>query len=132
MILWYICLHVLAYFPSTIFINFTAFWDFLTGNVSHALRNWKDYQYCAFILVVVCTVYPIVTFIALLHDGFHVYDDLTKDDMKVDGGLVGKLLYTFRVVLHIYMICITVYLIAMCTYVVILRTNQKYPGQYVW
>lgn len=52
--------------------------------------------------------------------------------MKESGGLVGRMLYTFRVVFHIYMIAITVYLLSVTAYIVILRSSQKYPGQYVW
>ena len=76
-----------------------------------------------FIAAMVCIIYPIVSFLKILNDGFHVYDDLSKEDMKVTGGLVGKLLYTFRVVFHIYMIVITIYLLTVTSYIVVLRSS---------
>ena len=85
-----------------------------------------------FIAAMVCVIYPIVSFLKILNDGFHVYDDLSKEDMKVTGGLVGKLLYTFRVVFHIYMIVITIYLLTVTSYIVVLRSSQKYAGQFAW
>ena len=85
-----------------------------------------------FIAAMVCIIYPIVSFLKILNDGFHVYDDLSKEDMKVTGGLVGKLLYTFRVVFHIYMIVITIYLLTVTSYIVVLRSSQKYSGQFAW
>ena len=85
-----------------------------------------------FIAAMVCIIYPIVTFLKILNNGFHVYDDMTKEDMKVSGGLVGKFLYTFRIVFHLYMIIITIYLLTVTSYIVILRSSQKYAGQSAW
>ena len=85
-----------------------------------------------FIAAMVCIIYPIVSFLKILNDGFHVYDDMTKEDMKVSGGLVGKMLYTFRIVFHLYMIVITIYLLSFTSYLVVLRSSQKYAGQFAW
>ena len=57
---------------------------------------------------------------------------MTKEDMKVSGGLVGRFLYTFRIVFHLYMIIITIYLLAVTSYIVVLRSSQKYSGQFAW
>lgn len=70
-------LHALAYFPAAIFGGFGDMVGACTGRVSHAFENWRDYQYCAALIVMVAILYPFIVFFALIYDGFNPYDELT-------------------------------------------------------
>ena len=43
MIIWFAALHVIAYLPAAIFGGFNEMVSAFTGNVSHAVSNWRDY-----------------------------------------------------------------------------------------
>ena len=132
MILWYVCLHALAYLPSMIFGSFGDLWSACTGQMSHALENYRDYQYCAAIIVLAMIFYPFIMFFYIIYDGFNPYDELTTAERKLEGGQTAKIVYMFRVILHLYMLLTTIYLICLMLMMYCLRQAGRYPGQYTW
>jgi len=87
MVIWFASIHALAYFPSAIFGGFKDMMGICRGYGSHAIEHWRDYQYCAALVVIICVLYPFILFFALIYDGFNPYDELTYQEMKVEGGL---------------------------------------------
>ena len=43
MFIWFTAVHAIAYVPSRIFGSFGDLWRALTGRISHAVQNWRDY-----------------------------------------------------------------------------------------
>ena len=113
MMLWFTAIHALAYFPSAMFGGFGEVIGAFRGRVSHAFEHWRDYQYCAAIIVVTLVLYPFIIFFVLIYDGFNPYDELTHAEMKLEGGLATDLVYMFRIILHLYLLIVTIYLCIM-------------------
>ena len=132
MFIWYAAIHAIAYLPSAIFGSFGEMYGAVSGHVSHAYNNWRDWQYAAVIIVVIIVLYPFMLFFYLLYDGFDPYRDLTSAENKIQGGLTADLCYLFRIILHLYMLLMTVYLFCMLIVMSGLRAWQRFPGQYVW
>ena len=73
MIIWFACLHAIAYFPAAIFGGFSDMVGIVRGRVNHAVEHWRDYQYVVAIIVMVVVLYPFVVFFTLIYDGFNPY-----------------------------------------------------------
>jgi len=121
MILWYTCLHALAYLPSMIFGSFGDLWTACRGQMSHAFEHYRDYQYCAAIIVLALIVYPFIMFFYIIYDGFNPYDELTRAELKIERNTTARLVYMFRVILHLYMLITTIYLICLMLMMYCLR-----------
>lgn len=87
MVTWFACLHALAYFPSVIFGSVGDMLGVCRGRVNHALENWRDYQYCAALVLMIVILYPFIIFFALIYDGFNPYSNLTHAEVRLEGGL---------------------------------------------
>jgi len=77
MFIWFTAVHAIAYIPSLIFGSFGDLMGALRGRVSHAVTNWRDYQYAAAIIVFIIVLYPFAIFFYLMYDGFDPYSNLT-------------------------------------------------------
>ena len=82
MIVFFTSMHAGAYFPSQNYGSARQMWDASVGRMSHSWNNWKEYHYCACILITFLVIYPFMFFVYLLTDGFNPYDNLTKAEMK--------------------------------------------------
>lgn len=118
----YAILHALAYLPTALFHGFSDFVHALRGRVSHAYENWRDYHYCAALIVAVVAIYPIFAFFALIVRGFDPYEELTPAEMAKKGGIQSDMLYMLRVGLHGLTVLFTVYLFLMSVILVFLRS----------
>jgi len=132
MIIWFACLHTIAYLPAAIFGGFSDMIAALKGQAGHAYQNWRDYQYIVALILAIVVLYPFVVFFSLIYDGFDPYDELTHSEKKLEGGLKADIVYIFRVVLHTFLLVVTVYMFLMLLTLYILRHIQRYPGQYTW
>ena len=118
----FVCLHALAYFPTFLFGSCTDLLNSARGNISHAYANWRDYHYCAAILVFIVVMYPIIWFWALIIDGIDPYQDLSAEDLKKEGGLNAKLMYYFRVIFHVFCIALVIYVFVMSVILFLARS----------
>ena len=132
MMIWFTALHAIAYLPSMIFGGFREMYEAVSGRISHAINNWRDYQYAAAIIVLIIVLYPFMIFFWLLYDGFNPYDELTTQEMREEGNMAAKINYTFRVLLHLFMCFITVYLFTCMLIMMCIRARQSTKGQYYW
>lgn len=132
MLIWFTAIHAIAYLPSAIFGSFSELCSTLTGRVSHAYENWRDWQYAAAIIVFIIVLYPFLLFFYLIYDGFNPYSELTVAETRLEGGMMADIVYLFRIILHLYMLLMTVYLAIMLIAMYLIRSMQKFPGQYVW
>ena len=122
MIIWYTIIHALAYLPSALFGGLSELVGACTERVAYARQNWRDYHYCAAIIVSVVVLYPFILFFSVLYDGFNPYSDLTYAEMRLEGGLNAQIFYIFRVVLHLFMLITTIYLACMFIIMYVIRT----------
>lgn len=132
MLVWFTAVHAIAYVPSLIFGSFSDLMGALRGRVSHAISNWRDYQYAAAIIVIIIVLYPFVIFFYLMIDGFDPYDNLTAAQKRHEEGLTGRICYIFRIILHMSMILLTIYFFVMLTVFAYVRKRTSYAGQYTW
>ena len=132
MMIWFTAVHAIAYLPSMIFGGFKEMREALFGRVAHAYSNWRDYQYVAAIIVIIVVLYPFMLFFYLIWDGFNPYDNLTTQEMRIDGGLQARLCYIFRILFHLFMLVMTVYLLIAMLVVAFIRLRQSKLGQYYW
>ena len=132
MLIWFTAVHALAYLPGMIFGSFKDLMNALWGRASSAYQNWRDYQYAAFIIVVIVVAYPFVLFFYLMYDGFDPYDNLTAAQKRIEGGLDARICYIFRIVLHLFMIVTTVYFFLFGLIFMCIRRRTSYAGQYTW
>lgn len=65
--------HAMAYLPSAIFASFSDLMNAARGRVSQAYENWRDYHYCAALMVAIVVIYPVLMFFALVVEGFEPY-----------------------------------------------------------
>lgn len=77
MILFFVVLHSLAYFPSIVYGGFAECFGALRGGVSNAYQNMRDYHYCAALMLFIVVMYPIINFFELIVAGFDPYKGLT-------------------------------------------------------
>ena len=132
MMLWYAAIHAIAYLPSMLFGSFSDLMSACRGATNHAISEWRDYQYCAALIVAIIVLYPFIIFFYLIVDGFNPYDELTYAEVKMEGGLQADIVYIFRILLHLFLLVVTVYLIVLSITMYTLRNIQRYPGQYIW
>ena len=130
MIILFAIIHAFAYLPTALFGGFSGFLSACRGRVSHAYSNWRDYHYCAALMVAIITIYPIIAFFSLIVDGFNPYDELTTYEMRIEGGMQADIVYLLRVILHTFILIATIYIFVMLIVIVTIRHVQKYPGQY--
>ena len=121
MMIWFACLHAIAYLPAAIFGGFSDMMGICRGKINHAVENWRDYQYVVALIVLVAICYPFIVFFTLIYDGFNPYSELTHAEMRMEGGAQADVMYIFRRALHIFLIVGTVYLLLMIITLYILR-----------
>lgn len=134
MIVFYTCLHALAYFPSQNFGGFAEMWEASAGRVAHSFNTWRDVHYCACLLVTIVVAYPFVFFGYLIYDGFDPYRNLTTAEMKYKTSSVGQasLLQMLRKCFHIILVLMTIYIALFLLLQFILKYARRYPGQHLW
>ena len=113
MIAWFAVLESMAYLPSMMFGSFADMCGVVRGRVSHAMSEWRDYQYCAALVVGAVILYPIIIFFYLIYDGFNPYSELTHAELRIEGGLQSDMVYMFRVILHLFLLVSTCYMLLM-------------------
>ena len=121
MIILFTALHALAYLPSLVFGGAGEVWGAARGRVAHAYANWRDYQYCAALIVMVVVLYPVILFFSLMLDGFNPYDDLTAQEEKLEGGMQAQIVYLFRIILHMFLIVASIYVFLMLVTLGVIR-----------
>ena len=136
MIVFFTCMHAGAYFPSMHFRSMGEIWDAGTGQMQHSLNNWKEYHYCACILITFIIIYPAVFFLYLIVDGFDPYSQLTKEDMnfkaKGHGVNLSEFVYMTRVIFHLLLLFGAIYFLSLLSTLFFLRTTSRYPGHHLW
>ena len=132
MLIWFTCVHTIAYLPGRMFGGFRELVEALNGRISHMYNNYRDWQYLVLILVLIVVLYPFILYFYILYDGFNPYDELTAQEMRVEGGLKARICYVMRITLHFFMLIMTIYLIAMLLFKYFIRNSQRTPGGNNW
>ena len=133
MLVWFTFFHAMAYLQSNLFGSFEGLMGAITGNLSHAYNNWREWQYVVAFLCILCMIWPFLLFFAVINDGFNPYEDLTPAQTTLEGGLLAKICRYMRMTLHIFMLVVTVYMVVMLIMFIYIRSRQKwYPSQYTW
>lgn len=132
MIILFVVIHAMAYLPSAIFGSFTDLINASRGRMSQAYENWRDYHYCAALMVAVIVIYPIVLFFTLIVSGFEPYEDLDSGEIHAEQGINGKIVKIFRETLHFIIVIALIYLVIMLLIKLAIRGWSRYPGQNTW
>ena len=132
LLIWFTAVHAIAYLPTMIFGGLSGMCEAISGRAVNAYQNWRDYQYAAAIIVLIVVIYPFALFFYLIYDGFNPYDELTAQQLRLEGNFSARLCYIMRVCFHLFMLVTTVYLVFVLLIVGFIRTRQTSKGQYFW
>ena len=77
MIIFFVCIHSIAYFPQSQFTGKAELWDAGVGRIARSYQGWNEMHWCAFIIMFIVGLYPFLLFGFLIYDGFNPYDELT-------------------------------------------------------
>ena len=129
MLIYFTCLHAVAYFPTAFSSNSP---DCLESALNmQTSPNRKEHAYCTGLLALLLVIWPLLTFSFIIKEGFNPYEDLSKKQIDMNGGVFAPFLLIARFTCHLCLISLTIYLIALWVAIILVRNLQK-NGERVW